>query len=266
MIIDSHAHIGKFVNFNLEVETLLKGMKKYGIDFSLISNVEAGEVDHQQKEMPLEEQHSQVECTKKLVEIVRKNKDKLGALVWIRPRNEECDENLENIIKENLDVIYGLKVHPYHSKYSFADKKMFKYFQLAEKYNLPIVTHTAGDEDSAPKLVYEVAKLFPKVNFIMCHMGLGTDNEEAIELISKLPNLYGDTTWVPIEKVKKAIRKCGEDKILFGTDAPIDGLDMYSNEFYKYYFNGETNLSKEILEKLLYKNTIKLFNIKFDKF
>lgn len=264
MIIDSHTHIGKFLNFDLEEKVLLEGLKKYGISFALVSNLEGGEVDHQQKEIPILEQHSQIETNKRLLKIVRKNKDKLGALIWIRPRNEECNVELEKLIEENLDIIYGIKVHPYHSKFPFNDKKMFAYFKLAEKYNLPVVTHTAVDKDSHPRLVYEVAKLFPNVNFVMCHMGLATDNEEAIELIAKLPNLYGDTTWVPLDKVKKAIKICGKEKILFGTDAPINGMDIYKNEYYKDYFNKKTNLSKEVLENLLYKNALKLFNIKID--
>ena len=59
----------------------------------------------------------------------------------------------------------------------------------------------------------------------MVHLGLGTDHELAIKLISKLPNLYGDTTWVNAKDTLKAIKVCGVDKIMFGSDNPIDGLE-----------------------------------------
>ena len=69
-----------------------------------------------------------------------------------------------------------------------------------------MVTHTANDEESSPRVCYEVALKYPDVNFVMFHMGLATDNLEAIELISRLPNLYGDTSWVKPEMVLEAIR------------------------------------------------------------
>lgn len=37
------------------------------------------------------------------------------------------------------------------------------------------------------------------------------------------------------------IRKCGVDKLLFGTDSPIDGVDTYAYDFYKTYFNDFKN-------------------------
>lgn len=51
-----------------------------------------------------------------------------------------------------------------------------------------------------------MALKYPNVNFVMCHMGLATDNQEAIELIAKLPNLYGDTAWVRADMVYQAIK------------------------------------------------------------
>jgi len=95
-------------------------------------------------------------------------------------------------------------------------------------------------------------------------MGLGTDNEKAIELIAKLPNLYGDTAWVRPEKVLRAIKICGSHKILFGTDNPINGVDTYDDDnFYNFYFNDMKNiLSKEDYEKFIFKNALKLSNIK----
>jgi predicted TIM-barrel fold metal-dependent hydrolase len=93
-------------------------------------------------------------------------------------------------------------------------------------------------------------------------MGLVTDNLEAIELISKLPNLYGDTTWVKPENVLLAIEKCGTDKILFGTDNPIDGIDTLGKPNYQEIINNfKTILSETEYENLMYKNAQKVFKI-----
>ena len=96
-----------------------------------------------------------------------------------------------------------------------------------------------------------------------------TVQNEAIDLISKLPNLYGDTTWVSIESTLRFLEVCGDDKIVFGSDAPIDGKDTYldngkgDRSLYQAYFNEFKDMvSAETYDKIMYKNAQKLFNIK----
>ncbi len=73
--------------------------------------------------------------------------------------------------------------------------------------------------------LFNAAKANPDINFVAVHMDLDSDSKEAIDCISRLPNLYGDTTWVSVKTTLRAIEKCGSEKILFGTDNPIDGKD-----------------------------------------
>lgn len=257
MRIDSHVHINDTLFFMPE-EYVLESMNKYGIDYSLVSNADAAEVDHDQN--LLSEQIGQIEANLRLLRFARENPTKIGVLLWVKPLTEGYSKELEDLLVKNRDIVYGIKVHPFHSKISFGSKEVEKYIQLARKYSLPVVTHTASDYESSPRVVYEVALKYPDVNFVMVHMGLGTDNEEAIDLISKLPNLYGDTTWVSLEKTIKAIKICGSDKILFGSDNPIDGLDTYKS-YLTYFQDLKDFISTEDYEKLMYKNAIKVFNL-----
>ena len=110
--------------------------------------------------------------------------------------------------------------------------------------------------------------MFPKVNFVMVHMGLGTDNEKALNLLDKAENLYGDTTWVPMSTTLSAIEKYGSKKMMFGSDMPIDGVDTYlqnpkgDRSIYRDYFH---QLPKMISEKsyadLMYNNAVKVFGL-----
>lgn len=266
MIIDTHVHIGTIAKFNMPKEMLLESINKYGIDYVLVSNIEGAEFDDNQNPIPKEFQHSQKEINEEAIELARNHPNRIGVLMWARPSAEGCTKEFEEIIAKNRDVVYGIKIHPYHSKSSFESIEIERYIKLAEKYDLPIVVHTATDFESSPQRVYNMAVKYPKVNFVMVHMGLGTDNEEAIELISKLPNLYGDTTWVKPENSLKMIRKCGIDKLLFGTDSPIDGVDTYTHEFYKTYFNDFKNeLISLDYDKLVCENAIKLFKLPIEK-
>ena len=264
MIIDSHVHVGKSLSFNMPEEMLIKAMDKAGVDFSIAMNVESVEVGHNQEMISESEQVSQLDSARHLVETVKRYPTRIGAAIWLRPLTETLTDEMVTFIKENRDYIYAIKFHPYHSKVAFNDVCMTAYFELARELNLPVVTHTAGDCDSAPMHVYDVAKKYPDVKFVMVHLGLGTDNEEAIELIAKLDNLYGDSTWVTPDKVLKAIEVCGAHKIMFGTDAPINGEDTYDDEmFYNFCFNEMKNhISKEAYDAFMYKTAIEVFNLK----
>lgn len=259
MIIDSHLHTGNMLEFDLEIEKGIAAMDKYGISFALFSNTEATEVDHEQNELPLGIRKSQIYVNQKALSDMHRYPGRLGMLLWCMPYFESCDSELENFVEENIKDIYGLKFHPFHSKTSFDSKKIIPYIELARKYKLPILVHTAADSCSDVKHVYNMALKYPDVCFICAHLGLGTDNEEAIDLVSKLPNLYADTAWVSKEGVKRAIAKCGKDKIMFGSDAPINGIEHY--EFYKPYLQNELGLTSVEYEHLMYKNAMRIFKI-----
>lgn len=264
LIIDAHTHIGTIIKFNMPEAMVLESMEKYRIDYSLVSNIEGCEVDNDQRPIPRKQQVSQTDINQKTLRFVRANPDKLGALLWIKPATEGCTPEFEALVADNLDVVYGLKVHPYHSNISFGSPEVEAYIRLARKYGLVVVTHTANDHESSPRVTYEVARKYPEVNIVMYHFGLATDNQEAIELVASLPNLYGDTSWVTYDKALQAIEVCGIDKVLFGTDNPINGLDTYDDPvFYNPYFDrARLGLSPADYEKLMFRNAIKLFKLR----
>ncbi len=272
MIIDTHVHTGIFEDIdrivNMSEEIVLEAMDLYHIDMAVVSNA-AVEFDCELNPVPMEKQISQEESFRLALAFARKNEDKLRIMPWVKPTNETPDETFETLLKENLDIVCGIKVHPFHSNIAFDDERVQAFIQLARKYNLPVCTHTADCETACVRKVYEMAKKYPDVDFVMVHMGLGTDNREAIELIGKLPNLYGDTTWVPVETTLKVIEKYGSKKLMFGSDMPIDGLHTYGKNpkgepsLYQQYFHGlEEKIGKEAYEDLMYKNAMRVFKIK----
>jgi len=206
---------------------------------------------------------------KRVLVFARENKDKIGVAVWVKPLTETVTQELETMIAENRDIIYALKLHPFHSKISPMDKKVKPYLELAKKYHLPVVSHTGGCEEASPVHLYEAAKAYPEIPFVMVHMGLGSDNKEALDLLGKADNLYGDTTWVPIDTTMEAIRRYGSKKMLFGSDMPIDGVDTYAcnaegeKSVYQDYFHIlPEKISEDEYKDLMYRNAVRLFDIK----
>ena len=73
MLIDTHVHVGGGVlGYDMEEDMVLTAMQRYGIDYALVSNCDAVEVDHDQKLIPGEQQISQEECLKRVLALARK--------------------------------------------------------------------------------------------------------------------------------------------------------------------------------------------------
>lgn len=116
MIIDTHAHIGALPPFfDMTTEQVLYSMEKYGIDFSLISDIEAAEYDHQRNPVPAFLQKPQNVILRDTLDAVKKASDKLGALPWLKIGSELPDADFIRTVKENRSLIYGFKLHPFHS-------------------------------------------------------------------------------------------------------------------------------------------------------
>ena len=269
MIIDTHVHIGHMIGFNMKEKDVLYSMEKYGVDFSLVSNIEGAEFSRKGHKVPRIFQKSQNRILRKTIDFARGNPDKIGVLAWVKLYSEQPDEEFENLIKNNRKIIYGLKLHPFHSLTAPDDEKAEPYYELAEKYNLAVVSHTGGCEQARSIHLYNAAKKHPDINFVMVHMDLGTDNKEALDLLGELPNLYGDTSWVPLKTTLEAVKRHGSEKMLFGSDNPIDGRDTYQynkwgeRSLYQEYFNEfRTLVSQEDYDNIMYKNAEKVFGIK----
>lgn len=269
MRIDTHVHVGgEAVGFHMTEEMVLEMMEKYKIDYAIVSNGDAGEMNHSQELLPQEVQISQEDALKRTITFAKENPQKIGLAVWVKPYLQGLTEELETLIKNNLDVIHAIKLHPFHSNTAPTDEKVLPYIELASKYHLAVVSHTGGCEAADPVHLYEAAKMFPKIPFVMVHMGLGTDNKQALELLGRLDNLYGDTTWVPMDTTIEAMKRYGSKKMIFGSDAPIDGVDTYlcnpkgERSVYQDYFHVlPEKISREAYEDLMYQNAMQVFGL-----
>ena len=271
MFIDVHVHIGNGLNFDMNEKMVEDMIKKYNVDYCIVSNGDSVEFDHNLNLIPLDLQISQADSFKRAIRFARESevKEKIFIMPWIKPATETADDEFVGLLKENLDIVKGIKVHPYHSKTFFDSERLEPYMKLAEKYNLPFLSHTGGCEEADAKYVYNMAVKHPDVKFIMGHMNLGTDNKSAIDLMDTAKNLYADTAWVPVESTIEIIRRYGSKRIMFGSDSPIDGVDTYAyngygeTSMYQRYFNELKDIiGEEAYADLMYKNAMSFLEIK----
>ena len=269
MIIDTHAHIGHLLDFHMTVEQILYAMERYGVDFTLFSSIEGAEFDHAGNPVPAALQKPQNTLLREEIAAAHTAPDKLGVTPWIKLHSGLPDAEFVSLLKENRDVIYGLKLHPFHARTAPDADCLEPLYRLAAELDLPVVSHTGGCAEAMSVHLYNAAKRHPETSFVMVHMDLGTDNRAALDLLGKLPNLYGDTTWVPVSTTAEAIRRYGSEKMVFGTDNPIDGPDTLlhnrtgERSLYQQYFHELKNLlTTADYENLMANNARRIFRIK----
>ena len=249
-IIDSHAHIGAYHDKQYHCKELLEIMNESGINSALVSNLDGAS-------------GPQIEANAKTLDAARKNKGRLFGLAWANPK--EGLEALRDVkaCLEDAETFKGVKFHPTDNAYAFNDISVNPFLDLAARYDVPVVVHTADDEFSSPKQVYEMAKRHPKTNVVMYHTCIydarnGGGKREAMRYSKELPNLYLETSWVDAPFIAEAVKVAGADKVIFGTDAPFEGKYHYPNYFRRLKEAGST---KTELRIVMYENSKKLFKI-----
>lgn len=256
-MIDSHAHIGKFKEWNILIDELYRQMNRHGFTGAIVSDLAGNEFDYEHTRM---NNQSACEIGRKTLQEIMRYRDRFRMLFWIRPYSETEVGEVEDFICKYRTFIVGLKVHPYTSGVKLNDHRYEKYLKLCERYQLPFCVHTENDGYSDIDFVRKLAEKYPKIRFVAVHMGLRTDHTEAFRYVKELDNLYGDTTLVSDEDVLKAIRICGEDKILFGSDAPVLGEDSYAR-----YNSLKRNITEtfgvKAADKVYKQNCLKLFQL-----
>lgn len=268
MIIDSHVHFGKSLGYSMPQKDVLTAMERYGISKIIVSSVSSVETDTEHRILPEDQQVPMIQTAKDTIDFAKSNSGSVFAAIWVKPQLEQPSAELEYLLKIHQQYVKAIKIHPFYSSLEFDSPKIEPYIELAERLELPVIVHTANDGFSECRKVYNMAKRHPHVKFVMAHLGLETDHEEAIDMCAKLPNLFGDTAWVSYDKAIKFIKKAGSEKLLFGSDMPIDGVDTYAHNktgdrsiYQDYFYELEKMISADSFEKIMWKNAENFFKL-----
>lgn len=257
-IVDAHAHIYSKPTLRQSEDEILASMRKYGVAFSLISNCDGGEFPSGVAEKV--KKTTTLKCLKQVLAFVNRHPARLGAAIWIRPVMESGpSEELKAFVKENRARIYALKFHPYCEQTPISSPLLEPWLKWAEEEGFPIIVHTAEDEWSDIDHLVKTALAHPRLRFVAAHLQLCSDNSKGFAAILKTPNIYGDTAWVKMKIAAKVLREIGSDRMMFGTDNPIDGVDTLANPIYQAYFRNQSRLSRALYENLMGNNAISFF-------
>jgi uncharacterized protein len=211
-------------------DRLVEKMDEAGIDSTVAVNVD----DFNIKFLTAERMQAQ---NKKLGEAVVRHPGRIVGLAGIDPRRLEAAEMARVCLEE-----YGLRGIKYHPDHGFdpAGLESYKVLEVLAKNKGILLSHTSplmpkGRAKFAdPLMLSDIGVDFPEIKVIAAHMG-GYINWRAWGALAAFqPSLYGDTAvWDTLaynrysifcRELRTAIDLVGPDKILFGSDAPIQTL------------------------------------------
>ena len=269
MIVDFHTHIfpdkiAKQTISLLESHTngkaftdgtetgLIKNMEKVGVDLSIT--------------LPVLTKPTQFDSvTKYAMGINQKYADSSRRIISFAGMHPECDDiaGKMKFLKDN--GFLGVKIHPDYQNCYINHQGYITILNLARELDMIVVTHSGVDDGYAglpikcpPILCAEVIKKTKHKKFVLGHYGAHRQWQETLEILSDF-DVYFDTALayrsIDEKLFKDILKRHGEDKILFATDCPWGDIEKDLQVLYSY------NLDKNVLDKILYKNALKLLNI-----
>jgi predicted TIM-barrel fold metal-dependent hydrolase len=172
------------------------------------------------------------------------------------------------------DLIRGLKLYPGYEPFYPADTSLSAIYGLAEEFGVPVMIHTGDTYSPSGKVKYshplnidEVAVDYPKVNFVICHLG-NPWFRDTMEVVYKNSNVYADISGLVLgdfsDRFEEFMRKQLQEmlmwgvnprKVLFGTDWPISTIESYLS------FMDELKLPVKDRRLIMYENAARLFRI-----
>lgn len=210
-----------------------------------------------------------------MLDLLEKDVPRISACAGVNPHElgQEDLMKLEHQLRQQNTV--GIKIYlGYYPFYAY-EEKYRRVYDLAAKYDLPVVFHT-GDTYSKrgllkyahPLTIDEVAVSYPQVTFILAHLG-DPWMLDAAEIIYKNDNVFADLSGLivgddaEVDRIMSkphyfdhfyhALAYCDRyDKLLFGSDWPLVPLQPYIT-FIK------SVIPEEHWEKVFYQNAKRLF-------
>jgi hypothetical protein len=245
MIVDAHAHIWEsFMNFQCPpIEEILRLMDRSGIGMTLVSSL-SGLLHTDPHEDNLY-----------VRELVEGNHQRFRGVAVVTPyAGERAVFELETCLRDYRFV--GLKLHPWIQGYYGGADFLAPILELCQDYSVPVLFHTGTPPYAQTFHIWVQAKRFPRVTFILGHMGLNYQWHDALEVGKTCSNTMFDTSGISYAfAVKRLIQELGSDRVLFGSDNPFLIPDVELNKLL------HLELPERDLELILRENAVRIFHL-----
>ncbi len=214
MIIDSHTHLG----FD----------HCYGTDNpeeQFLYYQDLGKIDHAiiQPGVPLSHIEENAAIHDKIYNFCQEHNGRFFGMASITPhfRPDVYEKELTRCVKE-LGFV-GVKITPGGHGINPAIKDIRYIYELCGALDIPVMIHTGSGTPFADAInIYEPAKQFKNVKFIIAHAGGEASHGSAIHVAKLCENVYLEPSWLMIYSLLGDIKAIGAERIMFSSDLAMN--------------------------------------------
>jgi len=156
--------------------------------------------------------------------------------------------------------VRGIKLHPIRD---FSGNRvndpelMFPLIEAIQETNLLVLVHSGEWWNCSPALIADLARNFPRTNFVMAHSAGFGGHQEAIAVARHQDNLYVDTASNGYPDItSNVVRELGPERVLYGSDHPTLPFGFELGKIVKY-----AHLNSDQLDLILGWNLVCLLRI-----
>jgi predicted TIM-barrel fold metal-dependent hydrolase len=157
-----------------------------------------------------------------LAEVVKKYPDRVIGFGTVHPLWEP--EPARRVNEAYALGLRGLKIHPWLQGITLSEGTQRRFEELlnqAAKLAMPVIFHSGTPPDTQCLQYSVLADMFPDVNLIYGHMGLGYLWRDAISSAKAYENVYLETSGIQYPRaIRQALDTCGAAKVIYGSDLP----------------------------------------------
>lgn len=209
-VIDFHGHVGRWDRYGMidDPAKMLHAMDKAGIDRACLFHIF----------------HPDGTTSNDLTAaFVAQHPDRFVGFAYVSPL---LPERMLPELARAIDQLHfaAIKLYPPYTPWPLNEAPWQPIYRFANTRGLTIIFHTGPEVQSLPKFVGEIARDYPRANFVIGHAGnTPVERGQAIAAAQANPNVYLETcsTFRNPGVIEQLVNEAGADRVLFGSDMPL---------------------------------------------
>lgn len=228
-MIDNHVHIGWFSDGYHKPAEVWRAVREAGIDEVVVSSTSTCAENYKL-------------VVREMRELIRLGGPKIHPVLWLTPRMMRT-WGLRFMLRSKVKW-QGVKMHWFaHREWRGNRKLTQQAIDVARELDVPMLLHTGVDKCCEARVFEPLCLDNSDVTFILAH---GRPLEQTTQVLSHCPNTMVDTAFMPTDDVTTLVNNGLAERIVFGSDAPINQL-FFKKEMTTEYLKRQITELKTIL-------------------
>ena len=207
-MIDHHVHVGWFSDGYHSPAEIWQAEKEAGIAEIVVSSTST-----------CAELYKLV--VKEMRALIRLGGSRIHPVLWLTPRMMKT-WGIRYMLRHSKVRWQGIKMHwEAHHEWYYNRKLLQLALDVARRLQVPVLLHTGEFKECKASVFMDVCRMNDDLTFVLAH---GRPIKETIDVLSVCGNVFVDTAFMPVEHIAEIVQKGFVNRVLFGTDAPINKL------------------------------------------